>query len=160
MQKKPPAFTSLLAAALPFLLAAAACAEDSIVTPAMAGRWSGNARVTDSWCRQTNLPVALDIHPDGTVSGKVGDARIRAGYIARNRGWLGRTLNVKTDYVVRGTLKGPIIEAEGIARPRIWIYLDAANGIYTGSVETSGTVVGGKPTETLSAAALKLTRAP
>jgi hypothetical protein len=135
-------------------------ANDAVVAPTMQGRWSGNARIVVSWCQQTNLPVALDIHPDGTVAGKIGDARLRNGWIEPNRGWLGHALTASSDYIIHGTLKGPIVAAEEISRPRVSIPLNVNHGVFTGSVATSGTVVGGKNTMTLSAASLKLTRLP
>ena len=61
-------------------------AAESIVTPAMVGHWSGNARIIVTWCRQTNLPVALDIRADGSVTGKVGDAVLVNGQLKKNRG--------------------------------------------------------------------------
>jgi hypothetical protein len=144
-----------------FLLAGwSAGADDAVVAPALQGRWAGNAHILVSWCQQTNLPIALDIHSDGTVAGKVGDARLRNGWIEPNRGWLGHALSLKTDYIIHGTLRGPIVAAEAIMRPRVSIPLTLSNGVCSGSVATSGTIAGGKKTMILSAAFLKLTRPP
>jgi hypothetical protein len=144
-----------------FLLAGwGALADDAVVAPELQGRWAGNARIIVSWCKQTNLMVALDIHPDGTVAGKVGDAKLRNGWIGPNRGWLGHALNLKTDYIIHGTLKGPIVAAEEITRPRVSIPVNLDHGALSGGVATSGTMVGGKKSMVLSASSLKLTRPP
>jgi hypothetical protein len=135
-----------------------ASGEQASVAPEMQGRWAGNARIEVSWCRQTNLPVALDIHPDGTVAGKVGDARLRSGWIEPNRGLLNHAFTPRSDYIVHGMLKGPIVAAENITRPRVSIPLNVKNGAFVGSVETSGTLVGDKNNIRLSAASLQLTR--
>jgi hypothetical protein len=150
-----------LAAAL-FLLVAAcgAQAEDAVVAPDLQGHWKGNARIIVNWCLQTNLHVELDIHSDGTVSGTVGDARLHTGWIDRNRGWLGRALHVKTDYIIRGRLQGPIVAAEGITRARVFIPFNARNGAIVGGVATSGTALGGKKSMVFTAASLQLTRPP
>ena len=60
-------------------------ADESIVTPTMTGHWEGNARIIVSWCRQTNLPVSVDIHADGSVTGKVGDAKLTGGRFQPNQ---------------------------------------------------------------------------
>ena len=83
-----------------------ASGEQASVAPEMQGRWAGNARIEVSWCRQTNLPVALDIQPDGTVAGKVGDARLRSGWIKPNRGLLNHAFTPRSDYIVHGMSKG------------------------------------------------------
>jgi hypothetical protein len=134
------------------------CGDQASVAPEMQGRWAGQARITVSWCQQTNLPVALDIHADGTVAGKVGDARLRSGWIEPNRGLLNHAFAARSDYIIHGLLKGPIVAAENITRPRVSIPLNVKNGVFVGSVETSGTLVGGKTNMILSAASLELTR--
>ncbi len=148
----------IVAGLLFFLAAAGACADDDDIAPAFQGHWTGNARIIVTWCRQTNLSLALDIHSDGTVAGKVGDARLKSGRFERNRGWLGRALHLKTDYVIHGRLQGPIVAAEGITRPHVSIPMNAGNGIFTGGLATSGTTFGGKKSMILTAGDLKLTR--
>lgn len=128
------------------------------VSPEMQGKWAGNARLAVSWCQQTNLPITLEIHPDGTVAGKIGDARLRNGWIEPNHGVLGLPHTSRSDYIIHGNLKGPIVAAERIVRPHVSIPLNLKNGIFVGKVETSGTVVGNKKNLMLSAASLELTR--
>jgi hypothetical protein len=127
------AFTALLAALN-------LCAAESIVTPAMIGHWEGNARIIVSWCHQTNLPVAVDIHADGSVTGKIGDATLIGGRFEANRGWLGRKLNLASDYIITGKLDGAIVAAEGIARDKIYIPLNLKDNAFVGGINTSGSL--------------------
>src|SRR5258706_12566509 len=62
-------------------------AAESIITSEMVGHWEGNARIIVSWCHQTNLTVAVDIHADGSVTGKIGDATLVAGHFLSHRSW-------------------------------------------------------------------------
>ena len=59
-----------------------------------------------NWCRQTDVAVRLQLQRDASVTGKIGDAVLPKGRLRRNRGWLGRKLNIKTDYIVHGRLTG------------------------------------------------------
>jgi hypothetical protein len=155
-----PDFRAVIAASLLLLGAGRGSADQAAVAPAMQGRWEGCARVDVSWCQQTNLAITLDIHPDGTVAGKIGDARLRHGWIEPNRGGAGHLLSRRSDYIIHGSLKGAVVAAENITRPRVAVALNFGHGVFTGSVETSGTVVGDKKTKVLSADSLKLTRLP
>jgi hypothetical protein len=134
------------------------CAAESVVKTSMVGHWDGSARIIVSWCTQQMLPVALDLHADGTVTGKVGDADLTNGRFSRNRGWLGRKLNFATDYIVRGDLNGAVVAAEGISRAGVSIPLNFRDGRFTGGLHTTGSKFGGKETMILSASALKLSR--
>jgi hypothetical protein len=140
------------------LAATRIAAGESLVTPAMTGQWQGNARIIVTWCRQTNLPVTLDIRAGGTVAGKVGDATLVNGRLERNRGWLGRKLNLKTDYIVRGDLRGPIVAAEQISRSAVSMPLNFTSAGFVGGIHSSGSKTGGKARMILSASSLKLTR--
>jgi hypothetical protein len=127
-------------------------ATESVVTPAMLGQWEGHARIIVSWCHQTNLPVKVDIHADGSVTGMVGDAKLSKGRFHRNRGWLGRKLNLATDYIITGKLDGTIVAAEGISRERVKMPLNFSGGSFKGGINSSGWKFGGKDKMVLSAA--------
>jgi hypothetical protein len=131
--------------------------KNSVPVP-MTGSWKGEAQIIVVWCKQTNLQVRLHIQRDGQVTGKVGDAVLRNGRFERNRGWLGRKLNLKTDYLVSGDLDGPIVAAENILRRSVSVPLNFYNGKFAGGVHTSGTHIGAKNSMVLSAAGLKLSR--
>ena len=113
-------------------------AAESIVTPAMVGHWEGSARILVSWCHQTNLPVQVDIHADGSVSGTVGDAKLTEGRFQQNRGWLGRKLNLWSNYIITGGLSGAIVAAEGITRSGVKMPLNFSGDAFAGGVNTSG----------------------
>ena len=134
-------------------------AAENSVAPTMTGHWVGNARIIVSWCHQTNLVVAVDIKSDGTVTGKIGDAILVEGCFEKNRGWLGRKLNLATDYIIKGKLDGSVVAVEGITRERISIPLNFNDSAFTGGIHTSGSKFGGKEKMILSATALTLVRA-
>jgi len=135
-------------------------AAENVVTPAMVGHWEGQARIVVSWCHQKRLPVRVDIHADGTVAGTIGDATLKGGHFRANRGWLGRHLNLATDYIIAGDLDGDIVALEGIRRERVMIPLNFTGGIFKGGVNTSGSMFGGKGKMWLAAMALELVRSP
>ena len=139
-------------------------ASQSAVTGAMAGHWEGNARIVVSWCHQTNLPVKVDINQDGSVTGTIGDAALVRGRFQLNRGWLGRKLNLASDYIIMGDLKTAIVAAEGITRSRVFIPLNFTGGVFKGGINTSGSMVfnaaSQKEKMALSAMNLTLSRLP
>ena len=108
------------------------CAAKNIVTPAMTGHWEGSARVIVSWCAQTNLPVALDIHADGSVAGTIGDATLVKGHFLSHRSCPWRHT------IITGQLDGAIVAAEGITRPRVTMICDYGNDSFKGQIDTSG----------------------
>ena len=134
-------------------------AADDTVTNALVGHWQGSARIVVDWCKQQRLPVAIDIKSDGSVSGQIGDATLKNGRLSRNRGSIGRKLNLATDYIIKGDLTGPIVSTEGISRSSVSIPFDLTNKTLVGGVHTSGTKFGGKKGGILSAASLNLNNA-
>ena len=164
MKNRTSNIAGLIVTLTALLAALNLCAAESIVTPAMVGHWEGNARIIVSWCHQTNLAVAVDIHADGSVTGKLGDATLVAGHFQSNRGWLGRKLNLATDYIITGNLDGAIVAAEGIARDKIYIPLNLKDNAFVGGINTSGSLCVFSSEKTmkekmaLTAAGLKLMR--
>jgi hypothetical protein len=140
------------------LVSGLAIGAEKAVTSAMVGQWRGNAQIIMTWCQETNLPVSIQIQSDGRVSGKVGDATLANGQLKRNRGWLGRKLQLKTDYIITGKLEGPIVAREKIHRSGVSIPLNFTGTNFVGGVHTSGTHVGGKGRMVLSARSLTLLR--
>jgi hypothetical protein len=137
-----------------------AYAASQATDPRMVGRWKGDATIFVSWTAAKSLTVQVVIAPNDSVTGTIGDARLVDGYFERNRGWLGRTLNIKTDYIITGKLDGPIIAAENIRRDRVMLPLNWKNNRFEGGVATSGTKMGGAKSMVLSAGRLVLERAP
>jgi hypothetical protein len=143
---------------LPIFAPATPASSSENLPAAMTGDWNGTARIIVVWCQQTNLPVSLAIKGSGVVGGTVGDATLKDARLKKNRGWLGRKLNLKTDYVIVGRLAGPIIAREDISRSRVSMPLNFAGGRFVGGVHTSGTKWGGKERMILSASHLILVR--
>ena len=100
----------------------------------------------------------MDIFADGRVTGTVGDAKLTEGRFQQNRGWLGRKLNLATDYIITGNLDGYIVAADGITRKRVMIPLNFSSGSFNGGVNTSGSMFGGKDKMPFSAMSLTLGR--
>ena len=59
-----------------------------------------------SWQAAGTVPVAFLIHPDGSVTGTVGEAAIAEGRIVYGRSWFGRLLHINAPYLVSGKLSG------------------------------------------------------
>ena len=147
-----------LVTAFVVLTARHSCLAENIVTPAMVGHWEGNARIIVSWCRQTNLTIAVDIHADGSVTGKIGDATLVAGHFLSHRSWpWGHT-------IVTGKLDGAIVAAEDITRQNVTMICDFSGGSFNGQIDTSGSLCVFSSPKTmkekmaLTAIDLKLTR--
>lgn len=127
-------------------------------SPQMAGAWSGEARIAVNWTTQRTLPVNLTIDQDSRVSGTIGDAVLRNGRLDRNRTAIGRALNLKTDWIVRGDLEGTVIKAEGVRRDAVTLPLNWIEDHFEGAVHTSGSHFGGKETMWIAAFDLRLAR--
>ncbi len=136
--KTSPHLNKLIATLAILLPALTSWATESVVTPAMVGHWEGNARIVVNWCHQKNLSVKVDIHTDGSVSGTVGDAKLTDGRFESNRGWLGRKLNLWSDYIIAGGLDSDFVSAEGIKRERVSLALNYKDGIFNGGLGTEG----------------------
>lgn len=121
------------------------------IPPGTVGRWEGDARIVVNWTKQRTLHVALTVAPDGTVTGTVGDAVLRNGRLKANRGPIGRTLNLKTDYIITGDLEGPVIKAEDIVRSGVNIPFNLTEEHFDGAVHTTGWKFGGKEKMILTA---------
>jgi hypothetical protein len=130
------------------------------VAPEMTGAWTGDARIVVNWTKERTLQVAVTIQPDGSVSGTIGDARLRDGRLEPNRTAIGRALHIKTDWIIRGSLDGDIIKGEGIRREGAMVPLNFLGGRFEGGVNTTGSHFGGKESMWLAAQGLVLERVP
>jgi hypothetical protein len=126
-------------------------AFERVVTEAMAGEWEGRAHIIVNWVQQTNLVIRLHVQRDGAVSGIIGDAVLTKGRLRSNRGWLGRKLNIKTDYMIEGRLNGPLLGAENISRASVKMPLNFNGTNFVGGLHTSGCKLGRKRSGVLSA---------
>jgi hypothetical protein len=128
--------------------------------PAMIGTWSGDGQIVVNWTDQRSIHVRLVIVADGSVSGGVGDAQLTSARIARNRGAIGRFLHIKTDYIVSGELRGPVIASEHIQRDGVKMPLNWNGSEFTGALHTSGSAFGGADRMVFTAFHLRLAREP
>ena len=134
--------------------------NESVVKPEMVGKWTGKGKIIVDWCDQEHLPVQLAIAAGGKVTGTVGDASLQDGEFKQNRGAIGRKLNIKTDYIIRGNLSGEIISSHNIKRSRVSIPLNFNNGAFSGGLGTDGSKFGGKEKGDLAVADLELRKEP
>lgn len=128
--------------------------------PAMIGTWRGDGQIVVNWTDQSSIHVRLVIVADGSVSGEVGDAQLTSARIARNRGAIGRFLHIKTDYIVSGKLRGPVIASEHIQRAEVKMPLNWNGREFSGSLHTSGSAFGGAQRMVFTVFHLHLTREP
>lgn len=140
-------------------LALSGVAAAQAALPAMCGRWKGNADIFVNWTKARTLPVEIVIAADDRVTGKIGDATILNGRFRPNRGWLGRALRIKTDWMIDGRLDGPIIAAENVVREELMMPLNWKGSSFEGGIATSGSKIGDRDTMTLTARVI-LRRAP
>jgi beta-lactamase regulating signal transducer with metallopeptidase domain len=124
----------------------------STIPQEFVGHWKGQAKIIVNWTRQRWLAIEIEIMPDGKVTGKVGDSELKDAVFKSNRGWLGKKLNIKTDWIIRGDLIGPVIKNENIEREYInLLFMDLdADGKIKGGFHTSGTHIGTKKSMVMS----------
>jgi hypothetical protein len=64
------------------------------------------------------VQASLTISPDGVAMGWIGGAKLSPCVIESNRGWFGRMLRIKTDFIIRGKIAGRVSPS-------------SADGVYT-----------------------------
>ena len=113
------------------------------VPQALVGTWEGETeRFVQRWYTGGTYPVTFHLREDGTVEGKVGNASFHNAHFKRNRGWIGRILNLASDYIVKGDLEGSL-KGE-IQCGKVDIYLNFDKSGLLGSVECSECGEGGR----------------
>jgi len=104
--------TTLFLGAVMWLATATLALAD---TP-LAGRWHGNDRFfglrREEGAATEGVPqyveTDLTISSTGAVTGHIGGAELSGCMLEANRGWLGRLLHIKTDYIIRGKMIGRV----------------------------------------------------
>ena len=112
---------------------------------ALVGSWKGQAPITVPWTVQRTLAVRLDIHEDGSVTGTIGDAQLRDGWIF-SESRVVRALQLARQYAIEGSLIGCLIRSEGVLRARVHLSFDRSGDSLTGDLRTSGSYEG-KPSD-------------
>ncbi|UCG48491.1 MAG: hypothetical protein JSU94_01695 [Phycisphaerales bacterium] len=125
----------------------------------LVGHWMGAACIVVAWCSERELSISVSIGPDGGVDGTVGDSTLLGGRLRRNRGPIGRKMNLATDYLITAELDGCIVEKENIRRHRLYMPFNLREGVICGGVSTSGAKHNGKQSMRFSAARMQLRRA-
>jgi len=120
----------------------------------LAGTWQGTADVGVDWTSQRTLAVELTIDSRqrvrGRVSddelrvrGRVGDAELTHATLRENAGLVMRKIARRSELIVEGYLKGPVIAAEEVQRGGVTISLDQRDGQLVGSLYTTGSNASG-----------------
>ena len=79
--------------------------------------------------------VVITIKADGSVQGTIGNAVFKNASVHRNRGWMGRQLNVKTDFIVSGgTLRGKVTPRDEGTDSRFTIPFNIVEGNLKGTI--------------------------
>ena len=60
------------------------------------------------------IDVVFAIHPDGSVTGSVGDAAVIGGRMANNRSWFGKLMNWREEYAISGGLDHAVRASERV----------------------------------------------
>jgi hypothetical protein len=141
-----------------FLLLPLCCVQalngQTIIKEEFTGTWKGEGKIIVAWCEQKHLSFELQIDTNGVVSGKIGDAQIRNGYLRQNN-FLYRWLRNK-EFIIDAKLSHYLIEKEKIQRESIRIFLDFKKNFLIGGFHTSGSKFGGKEKMILSGIGVKL----
>lgn len=91
-------------------------ATETATVSDLAGQWSGKSRfsgisyeeATQKKVVAQDVEAVLHISADGKVTGRVGGAELKDCVVAANRGWFGRLLHIKTDFIIRGNIIGAV----------------------------------------------------
>lgn len=113
----------------------------------LVGEWRGSAHVdTMAPLLATSFPVRVRIYPDGSVSGTIGDARLADAWFLRHRskGVSRDERHDLMDYMIRGRLLDPVIAAERVSAPEVFIPLDYNHGKFDGAIHAHETQIDGK----------------
>jgi hypothetical protein len=115
------------------------------VPKSVAGIYLGKCKVESRYKKdgqyiffQDTVDVQLNIHESNEISGIVGGAIFEGCSIRNNRGWLGRTLNLKTDYVIRGNLSGKTFSRDTIQVKAISLPFNVDDKVLDGSLFIGG----------------------
>lgn len=104
---------------------------DSDFSSELHGKWTGESNIEEV----EGVAIELNINPDGSVSGSVGNAKFENGNLRKNRNSIGAKLGINSDYViVDGTLEGQITESGENLKIMVNIPFDFVNGVMTGQI--------------------------
>jgi len=125
-------------------------AENWTPPSSIVGNWSGKHLVVVR--TKTNGKFNFIKHPEAVifnisikqncqVSGSLGTAVFEDCIIQKNRGWIAKQLNLKTDWVIQGKLVGAIFPEDVIKNKTISMPINIENGRIKGSLfQIEGTI--------------------
>ncbi len=111
--------------------------------PELVGTWTGTVEIFGSFkvepypskAPEDHQQVVITIHADGTVIGKIGNAEFKNSSVSKNRGWIGRKLKVKTDYIVSGgTIQGKVTPNDNGTNSKFTIPFNIKDGTFKGTI--------------------------
>jgi hypothetical protein len=118
----------------------AAC-DKSTLPADLSGTYSGKARVIVRYDRGGHyiymddyVQISLIINSSGNVIGLAGGAAFEGCNVVRNRGWVERQLGIKTDFLIKGLLKGNTFDKDTVVNKNISIPFNIKNGELQGSL--------------------------
>ena len=115
MNSNPRTILSLTMLAI-LLPAFTLLAGDTATLSDLAGQWHGKTRfkgisyeeATQKKVVPQDVETLLHISADGKVTVQVGGAGLSDCVVELNRGWFGRLINIKTDFIIRGKIIGAV----------------------------------------------------
>jgi hypothetical protein len=133
------AVISLVAALVVFLLLCAneMFGQPPLMTPTLhpdsglLGAWYGRGTYVPA---DNSIAVEFIIHPDGSVTGTVGDATVTAGRITYGRSWFGRLLNINSPYRMTGQLSSVVRVSKEVWGDRFSLPLGIRGEVLDGSL--------------------------
>jgi hypothetical protein len=114
----------------------------SVPDSRLVGRWQGTDRYFGLSHEEgatfqggaRYVEADLTISADGTVEGRIGGATLSACRLESNRGWLGRWLHFKTDFIIRGRMVGAVTTGSEAGTHTVSAPLDLDGDQLDGSV--------------------------
>lgn len=126
------------------LLAALTSCAGSPTVPGkrLVGKWHGQDRfsgmsyeeVTKKKVKIQDVETLVIIAPDGKVTGHVGGAEFVGCAVTANRGWFGRLLHIKTDFIIIGEITGAAVPGSEGGTHSINAPFNLTDSSITGSV--------------------------
>lgn len=106
---------------------------DIFPPPELIGTWEGTSKFSRRGVQELT-PVSITILPDGKIEGTAGAARLTRCVVKKNRGWLGKKLNIKTDYIIRGCLEGSVVSHDAGGMRKIAMPFSIRDGTLMGGL--------------------------
>lgn len=111
--------------------------------PELIGTWSGTVEIFGSFkvqpypskAPEDHQKVTITINSYGTVTGNIGNAIFKKATIHKNRSWIGRKLNLKSDYIVSGgTLQGKVTPQDKGTNSKFTVPFNIEEGKLKGTI--------------------------